>query len=77
MQFADLFGARQHQVFVAAVQLRTAEVARMQVHALDRSSGGAVEHHDSFREQLAQNFDSFAGGGHHLLGTPKRVAVNY
>src|SRR6185437_12185221 len=43
--------------------MRPAEVAGMQVHPLDRGTGGAIEHYDAPREEAAEDFDSFSGIG--------------
>ena len=75
MKLADAIGAGEHQVFVAAVELRAAEVARVEIHPLDRSSGSAVKDHDALRQQAAQDFNSFSGVGHHALGPRGRSRV--
>ena len=76
MKFANPVGARDDEIFVAAVEMRAAEVARMQVHALDRGAGGAVEHDDALREQAAEDFDSFSGIGHQRIRTAERGRVD-
>ena len=77
MQLADLVRTGDDEIFVAAVEARAAEVARMKVHALDGGSGGAVEYNDPLRDQATKDFDSFSGIGHRRLGPLQRGPVNY
>src|ERR1700730_1568233 len=58
MKFANLIGPGADQVFVASVELRTAEIGRRKTHILNRSDGGTIQHHYAFRKGLPKCFES-------------------
>jgi hypothetical protein len=77
MEFADPVGAREDEIFIAAIEARAAEGAGVKIHALDRHSGGAIEHDDTLSDQAAEDFDPFSGSGHQRLGPIQCGHANY
>ena len=68
MHLADRVGAGQHDVFVAALVLRTAEVLGPEVEPLDIGAERAVDHQDTVRQQLPQELYSRRVSQHQSLG---------
>ena len=69
-------GPGDHQVFVAPLQGRTAEILSAQVHLLQRGAGGTVEHqHRSGRivEAIQETDPAGGGGGGHQASMRMRV----
>ena len=76
MKFANLIGPGANQVFVASVELRTAEIGRGKMHLLNRRACGTIQHHDAFRKGLPKRFESVAIPDHFDDSKPPFVQAN-
>ena len=64
MHRADRVGAGPHDVLVAALELRPAEVLGPEIEPLDIGAEGAVKHDDALGENLLEELDPVRIGRH-------------
>src|SRR5579871_4661205 len=67
MHFANSVRASQHDVFVAALELGTAEIFGSEIEPLDVSAEGAVDDENTLGQQLTKELNSSKVSQHQRL----------